>query len=94
MTEIYQLLAASDSFDEKERERRDLFWQGVIYYRGKKYEEALNHLTRSRIAGGGDGPVEFFIAQTQDALTATEDGPKARSEQLTEDGHARLISLM
>ena len=94
MIEIYQLLAASDSFDEKERERRDLFWQGVIYYREKKYEEALTHLTRARIAGGGDEPVEFFIAQTQDALTATEDGPKARSEQLTEDGHARLISLM
>ena len=94
MTEIYQLLAASDSFDEKERERRDLFWQGVIYYREKKYEEALDHLTRARIAGGGDGPVEFFIAQTQDALTAPEDGTKARSEKLTEDGHARLISLM
>ena len=94
MTEIYQLLAVSDSFDEKERQRRDLFWQGVIYYREKKFEEALDHLTRARIAGGGDGPVEFFIAQTQDALTTPEDGPKARSEQLTEDGHARLISLM
>jgi len=94
MTEIYQLLAASDSFDEKECKRRDLFWQGVIYYREKKYEEGLDYLTRARVAGGGDGPVEFFIAQAQEALTAPEDGSKARAEQLTEDGHARLISLM
>ena len=94
MTEIYQLLASSGSLDPKEVERRDLYWQGVIYFREQKFEKALDHLTLARIAGRSDGPVEFFIAKTQDALAALEGGWKSREEQLTEEGHARLSNLM
>jgi hypothetical protein len=94
MTEIYQLLASSGSLDAKGAERRDLYWQGVIYFREQKYEKALDHLTRARAGGRNDGPVEFFIAKTQDALVALEGGSKSREEQLTEEGHARLSNLM
>ena len=94
MTEIYQLLASSGSLDAKEAERRDLYWQGGIYFREQKYEKALGHLTRARAGGRIDGPVEFFIAKTQDALVALEGGSKSREEQLTEEGHARLSNLM
>lgn len=94
MTEIYQLLASSGSFDAKEAKRRDLYWQGVIHFREQKYEKALDQLTQARIAGRSDGPVEFFIAQTQEALAVLEGGSKSRQEQLTEEGHARLSSLL
>lgn len=60
--EVYELLGRPEEIGVEERERRDLYWTGVIYYREKRLAEALEkfHQVRS-LSPGPDGPVEFYI---------------------------------
>lgn len=90
MTEIYQLLAPSGTFTDAEREKRDLFWKGVIFLREERYEEALDHLSRARSSGFDDGPLDFFLSRAQDGISE-EGGPGAQTAPAK---HARLINLM
>jgi len=94
MTEIYQLLAGAEQFPEEERRRRDLFWQGVIHLREKNFEAALDCFSRSKLPGSDDGPAAYFISRSQEGV-ATPESPSSRLvRELTDEGHARLISMM
>ena len=94
MTEIYQLLAMKEDFSEADAERRDLFWRGLILYREGKYEEALDHFTRSQAPGYDDGPIKYFIGKSQQGLAdPTSVGEDAHREMI-EEGHARLLESM
>jgi len=94
MTEIYQLLARSDSFTSEEKGRRDLFWQGVIYLRERNYEAALDCFSRSRLPGSDDAPAAYFIGRAQEGVAAPEAPASRLLRELTDEGHARLISMM
>jgi len=94
MTEVYQLLDTTEALSEEDGGRRDLFWQGVILLREKKFDEALDHLSRSRLPGIEDGPVEYFIVRAQEGLSSPTAQESENLRKLTDDGHARLISLM
>jgi len=94
MTEIYQLLAKKDNYSDEERARRDLFWQGIIYLREKNYEAALDHFSRSRLPGSEDEPVAYYIGKSQEGVAAPETTGGRLTRELTEKGHARLISMM
>ncbi len=59
--EIYELLSLRNVLTDEERERRDLFWKGMVYYRERLWDEALNLFHSARRADGSDGPVEFYI---------------------------------
>ncbi|MEM6278292.1 MAG: adenylate/guanylate cyclase domain-containing protein [Verrucomicrobiota bacterium] len=90
MTEIYQLLGAAGSLSEEAKERRDLYWKGVIYLRENRFEEALDHLSRARSSGSDDGPLDFFLSKAQEGLaeSSNDSGGEKRGR------HARLINLM
>ncbi|NNE92649.1 MAG: adenylate/guanylate cyclase domain-containing protein [Verrucomicrobiales bacterium] len=94
MSEIYQILAMKEQFTDEERQRRDQFWQGVIFYREAKYEEALDLFSRARVPGVEDGPVNFFIERTQGFLTNPDQEHAEDSYELTDEGHARLLGMM
>ncbi len=95
MTEIYEVLARTEDSGEKENERRDLFWKGVIFLREERYEEALDHLSRSRQPGVEDSVLEFFLQQAQEGIADAEgDEGGGTGLQSPDEGHARLINLM
>lgn len=94
MTEVYQLLDTTEALSESDGVRRDLFWQGIILLRERRFEEALDHLSRSRLPGVEDGPVDYFIARAQEGVSAPAAQESENLRKLTEEGHARLISLM
>jgi class 3 adenylate cyclase len=94
MTEIYQLLGRAAGFSQEERQRRDLFWQGVVYLREKNFEAALDCFSRSKLPGSDDAPAAYFISRSQEGV-ATPEAPASRLvRELTDEGHARLISMM
>lgn len=93
MTEIYQLLATPDSFSEEERTKRDLFWEGVIRFREKEYEKALDILSHAKRPGEDDSPLDFFLEKCQAGL-AGEDVEPDDGKKNSPDGHARLLNLM
>ncbi len=73
--EIYELLSLRDVLTDEERERRDLFWKGMVYYRERLWDEALNLFHSARLADGSDGPVEFYIrriSQLREGLPALD----------------------
>lgn len=63
--EIYELLALRDVLSFEDLERRDLFWQGVIYYREQLWDDALGLFHSARSSSGADGPVEFYIRRIE-----------------------------
>lgn len=94
MTEIYELLARAGQFTEEERARRDLFWKGVIHLREKNFEAALDCFSRSRLPGSDDAAAAYFISRAQEGVSAPESPGSRLVRELTDEGHARLISMM
>jgi len=94
MFEIYQLLARTGQFQEDERARRDLFWQGMVHLREKNFGAALDCFNRSRSPVSEDGPVTYFIGRAKEAGAVPEAPASRLVRELTDEGHARLISMM
>jgi len=69
--EIYELLALKDVLSFEDLERRDLFWQGVIYYREQLWDDALGMFHSARSSSGSDGPVEFYIRRIEQLRAGT-----------------------
>ncbi|MEQ1860006.1 MAG: adenylate/guanylate cyclase domain-containing protein [Chthoniobacteraceae bacterium] len=63
--EVYELLALKHGLTEEEMQRRDLFWQGIVYYREALWDEALTIFQSIRAVDGSDGPVEFYIRRIE-----------------------------
>ncbi len=63
--EIYELLALRNVLSFEDLERRDLFWQGVIYYREQLWDDALGLFHSARGSSSADGPVEFYIRRIE-----------------------------
>jgi len=63
--EVYELLALKHGLSEEEAQRRDLFWQGIVYYREALWDEALSIFQSIRHPDGLDGPVEFYIRRIE-----------------------------
>lgn len=63
--EVYELLALKHGLSEEEMQRRDLFWQGIVFYREALWDEALSIFHGIRLPEGGDGPVEFYIRRIE-----------------------------
>ncbi len=73
--EVYELLGLRNSLPDDALNRRDLFWKGIIYYRGQLWEDALDHFRAALPAEGIDPPLEFYIRRTEqlrDGLPALE----------------------
>lgn len=94
MTEVYQVLALADEFSEADAARRDAYWQGVILYRSGKFEDALARFSEARTPGREDGPVSFFIDRCQSRLAGEGNSEGEWRQDLTDDGHARLLNMM
>ena len=64
--EIYELLGLKHSLPDKELFRRDLFWKGVILYREKQWDAALQHFREALpMEGAKDAPLEFYIRRVE-----------------------------
>ncbi|PAW60867.1 MAG: hypothetical protein B9S36_07465 [Verrucomicrobiia bacterium Tous-C2TDCM] len=91
LQEIFELLGTVEQFGSEDRMRRDQFWQGVILFREKRTEEALEAFRRARLPGAGDGPLDYFTAKAQEAVNPVESRPHRLIRELTDEGHARLV---
>jgi len=95
MTEVYELIGASEDFSGEAQQRRDAFWEAIILYRAGDYEKALEKFSQAGKPGGKseDKPLNFFVGLTQERLS--HGGLESRasdSEQMK--GHARLLNTL
>ncbi len=63
--EVYELLGLRNTLPDDALNRRDLFWKGIIYYREKLWDEALEHFRAALPSQGIDAPLEFYIRRTE-----------------------------
>lgn len=60
--EVYELLGEPRDMTPEDIARRDLFWTGVIFYREKRLDDALEKFSQAGAATTGpDGPLEFYL---------------------------------
>jgi adenylate cyclase len=63
--EVYELLGLRNTLPDDTLTRRDLFWKGIIYYREKLWDEALDHFRAALPSEGVDAPLQFYIRRTE-----------------------------
>ena len=63
--EVYEMLSLKHGLSVEDAERRDQFWQGIIFYRQAMWDEALAIFRSVRPPERVDGPVEFYIRRIE-----------------------------
>ncbi len=60
--EVYEILGEPRDLSPEDMARRDLFWTGVIFYREKRLDDALEKFSQARaVTTGPDGPLDFYL---------------------------------
>ncbi len=63
--EVYELITHKDQLSDPQRDRRDLFWEGVVYFRESLLDRALMTFMETREKYGADGAVDFYIRRIE-----------------------------
>jgi len=71
--ELYEILATKHSLTSERENSRDHFWRGVIYYREKQWDKAIEELSRARIPGIPDATLDYYIRRVERSRRGEED---------------------
>lgn len=77
--ELYEILAPKHGLSTERERSRDHFWRGVIYYREKQWDRAMEEFTRARITGIPDAALDFYVRRVESSRRG--DG-EAEKEQI------------
>ncbi|MFZ4116149.1 MAG: adenylate/guanylate cyclase domain-containing protein [Chthoniobacterales bacterium] len=59
--ELYEVLASKNSLSMERERSRDLFWQGVLFFRSQEWDKAVEAFTAARIFGIPDGALDLYL---------------------------------
>lgn len=76
--ELYEILSPKHGLSPERERSRDDFWRGVLYYREKKWDKAVEAFQQSRITGIPDAALDFYMRRVETARRGHRD---ADSEQ-------------
>ena len=65
--ELYEFLAPKNSLSLERERSRDQFWKGVILFRERKWEEAINAFASARIPGIPDRVLDYYLERVERA---------------------------
>jgi class 3 adenylate cyclase len=65
--ELYEFLAPKNSLSPERERSRDQFWKGVILFRERKWEEAINAFASARIPGIPDRVLDYYLERVERA---------------------------
>jgi adenylate cyclase len=71
--ELYEILAPKHGLSPERERSRDHFWRGVLFFREKKWDKALEELQQARITGIPDPALDFYIRRVERARHGGED---------------------
>lgn len=81
--ELYEILAPKHGLSPERERSRDHFWRGVIYYREKQWDKAIDELSRARISGIPDTVLDFYIQRVERSRRGEEDVTKDQMNLFT-----------
>lgn len=88
ISEVYELLAPKGTFSDEEVKARDAFWQGVVSLRKGAYADAVKQLTKARIEGRDDAPLQYFLERAQAGLRDDNEASESKGTAR----HARMLT--
>jgi class 3 adenylate cyclase len=74
--EIYEILAAKHGLSPERERSRDHFWTGVLHYREKQWDKAVDEFTKARITGIPDPALDFYLRRIEQSRRLAEDSHK------------------
>ncbi len=74
--ELYEILAPKHGLTPERERSRDHFWRGVIYFREKQWDKAINEFTEARIPGIPDPALDLYIQSVERHRRGVEDASK------------------
>ncbi len=79
--EIYELLALAEKATAEEIARRDQFWTGVVYFRERRWNEALAEFSRAQSNNGdSDLPLQWYLRQLEPLCLRVASEPASVTE--------------
>jgi len=63
--EVYELLARRGTLSPTESERRDVFWKAIVFYRERRWDEALAAFRACLTEHPHDGPAQFYVRRIE-----------------------------
>jgi len=81
--ELYEFLAPKNSLSPERERSRDQFWKGVIFFRERKWEEAIKAFASARIPGIPDKVLDHYLERVERARRG-EDEPTPEQAILAE----------
>lgn len=71
--ELYEILAPKHGLSPERERSRDHFWRGVIYFREKSWDKAIEQFAQARITGIPDPALDFYIQRVERMRRGDED---------------------
>ena len=65
--EIYEILSARHGLSPERERSRDHFWTGVLHFRDRQWDKAVDEFTKARIPGIPDEALDFYLRRIEES---------------------------
>ena len=72
-TELYEILAPKHGLSPERERSRNHFWTGVLHYRERQWEKAVDEFSKARISGIPDSVLDYYIRRVERSRRGEED---------------------
>ncbi|GAB4164354.1 MAG: hypothetical protein Fur0032_00090 [Terrimicrobiaceae bacterium] len=77
--ELYEVLSPKNALSPERERSRDHFWRGVLYYREKKWDKALEEFQNARITGIPDALLDFYLRRVERGRKGSGDSDREQA---------------
>lgn len=71
--EIYEILAPKHGLSPERERSRTHFWTGVLHYREKQWDKALDEFAKARITGIPDSVLDYYVRRVERSRRGDEE---------------------
>jgi len=73
--ELYEVLAPVNALSPERARSREHFWKGVIYYRDRRWDLAMEEFSKARVTGIPDPGLDAYVMRTERARRGDTSAP-------------------
>jgi hypothetical protein len=70
---MYEILTPKNGLSPERERSRDHFWTGVLHYRERQWDKAVEEFTKARISGIHDEALDFYLRRIEQARRKQEE---------------------
>lgn len=74
--ELYEILAPKNGLSPERERSRNHFWTGVLHYRDRQWDKAIEEFSKARITGIPDAVLDYYIRRVERSRRGEEEVTK------------------